>query len=59
MERVTYVDKPYVTIVPRPVDVCTERISVRSRVVDCDEADIGRYPDAEVLPTQVTYRTEQ
>ena len=53
VEKITYVDRPFEKIVEVPFEIKTERLSIVSKVVDCDERDIGNYPDATVLPTEV------
>ena len=53
------VERPYERIVQCPYDVVRENVTYTENVVDVDERDIGRYPGAEVLPTQVNYEQRQ
>ena len=55
VENKVFVDKPYEKIVEVPYDVTRENIIFDEKVIDVDERDLGRYQDAEVLPTEVDY----
>ena len=55
VENKVYVDKPYEKIVEVPYEVVREDVQFRERILDVDEKDVGRYPDAQVLTTEVDY----
>lgn len=46
VENKVYVDKPYEKIVEVPYEVIREDVHFNERILDVDENDIGRYPDA-------------
>ena len=50
-----FVERPYETIVEKPYEVIRENVVWNERIIDVDEADIGRYQDADVLDTEVEY----
>lgn len=50
-----YVERPYERIVQAPYEVLRENLIYKDRVIDVDEREVSRYPQASVLPTTVEY----
>ena len=55
VENKVYVDKPYEKIVEVPYDVVRENLIYRENYRDIDERDVGNYPNARILDTEVEY----
>lgn len=53
------VNRPVEKVVHRPYEIIRENVIYTENVIDIDERDIGRFPGAAVLPTQVVYEQRQ
>jgi hypothetical protein len=53
-----FVETPYERVIEKHYDVVRENIVWTDRIIDIDERDVRKYPSAQVLPTQVDYKSK-